>query len=266
MRRRRVVGQLVLRRVADDELRHDREVEHVGVAGTDRRGERRRLLARGGARERRAPDVGELAHQTVDERAELGALARLRVPPRLREEPRRQVPIAVDDVPVDLQRFARLHEHLGDGLVGAKPPRGDGPELGQRAGGAGGEHRAQLALEPQHLLAQAFAFEPARRDLAQQRAHDRRQRMRELRIRRRLRQHQRVVVAQARQVAVAGEHRRTQRADVDRRQAVAGALAGHVEDQLVLEFRGHVHCGLSWRGRVVLRRRAAARGLRPARS
>ena len=67
--------------------------------------------------------------------------------------------------------------------------------------------------------------------------------VRPVRFRGRLRQHEREVVAQTGKVAVAGEQRRTQGADVDRREAVAGALARHVKHQLVLEFRGHVHGG-----------------------
>src|SRR6185369_6462716 len=73
--------QLVLRGAARDQLRHDGEVEDVAMPGTDRGSERLRLLARSRARKRGAPDVGELAHQRVDQRTELAALLRLRVAP-----------------------------------------------------------------------------------------------------------------------------------------------------------------------------------------
>ena len=78
--------QLVLRGGARDELRHHREIEDVGVARADRCRERLRLLARGRARERGAPDVGQFAHQRIDQRSEPARLRRLRVARRLRNE------------------------------------------------------------------------------------------------------------------------------------------------------------------------------------
>ena len=115
------------------------------------------------------------------------------------------------------------------------------------------------------MLAQPLAFDAARGEQREQRGDDTRQRMDVLAAVRRFRQHQREVVAKPRQVAVAGEERRTQRADVDRREAVARAVAGHVEDALVLEFSCHVH-GMSL-VRVAAGLRLRGRGRpRPARS
>ena len=212
------------------------------MSRSDRRGERLRLLARGRAREGRAPDVGELAHQRVDQRAEFLSLARLRVPPRLRDEACGQRGVAIDHQAVLLECVAGLREHLADRLVRvhAELLRGARPELRQLARRTRRDHHAELALEPQHVLAHPLAFEPARGEIGDQRADDARQRM-DVVGAGRLRQHQRKIVAQSRKIAVSGEQRGAQRANVDRREAVAVALAGHVEDQLVLEFRDHVH-------------------------
>ncbi len=119
MRRRRAVRQLVLRRRARDELRHDGEIEDVGVRGTDRRGERFRLLAGRRARERRTANIRELAYQRVDQRPKRACLQRLRVTPRLCDEAHWEPRIAIDDFAVDRHRLAGLGQHLDDRLVGA---------------------------------------------------------------------------------------------------------------------------------------------------
>ncbi len=235
--------QLVLRRAPRNELRHDGKIEDIGVPAADRRRERRGLLARCRARERRAPDVGKLPDQRVDQRAELAPLLRLRVTPRLLDDALGQRRITVDELAIHRQRIARLRQHARDGLVGAGAHAlgRASPQLGQRPLLARGHQRAQLSLEPQHVLAQPFAVDAARRELGEKRRDHARQRMDVAAAGRRLRQHEREVVAQPRQVAVPGEERRPQGADIDRRETIARAIAGHVEDALILEFRRHVH-------------------------
>ena len=78
-------------------------------------------------------------------------------------------------------------------------------------------------------------------------------------------QHQREVVAQPRQVAVAGEQRRAQRPPSIGARPSPGALAGHVEDHLVLEFGGHVHGGSLLNARTYDQAARCSRARRPAR-
>ena len=100
------------------------------------------------------------------------ALAPLRVPPGVRDDARRQSRVAVDArSPSSLQRVAApARSTFADGLVGVgAEPRGgaaahSSDSVPRRAAAT---MRAELALEPQHVLAQALAFEPARRELLQ---------------------------------------------------------------------------------------------------
>ncbi len=215
------------------------------MRAADRRAQRIGLLACRGARKGRAPDVGQHAHELIGERPELLRLLRLRVAPRPHQITRGQLRIAPDDFAVDGQRFARLRQYLADRLVRfrAEPLGRRRPKRGQRSGLPCGQHAAHLALEPQDVLAQPFALQTARCELGQQAADHRGQRVHVLRAVARVGQHQREVVTQARKITIAGEQCRAQRAHIDRGQAVAGALAGHVKDHLVLEFCGHVHGG-----------------------
>ena len=69
--------------------------------------QRLRLLARLRVHERRAQDVGQLADQVVDERAERARLLAPALPPRAGDEARRQARVAVDQLAVDRQRTRR---------------------------------------------------------------------------------------------------------------------------------------------------------------
>ena len=111
-------------------------------------------------------------------------------------------------VAVELQRCAGLGQHLFGGsssLASRCVAAACGPELGQRARSHPRRAScADLALEPQHVLAQPLAFEAARRQVAQQPRRPRLDSERTTPVSRRLAdQHQREVVAQAGQVAVA---------------------------------------------------------------
>ena len=102
-------------------------------------------------------------------------LARLRVPPRLRDEACGQRGVAIDDLAVDCLSASPACASTLPTVSSASVPSlraATAQSSDSVAGRARGDHHAQLALEPQHVLAQALAFEPARGELGEQRADD----------------------------------------------------------------------------------------------
>ena len=249
-------GQLVLGRTAADEPRHHGEIEGVAVRAAQRRAQRLGALPRLGVDERGAQDVRQPDHQPLDGRPEALRFPLLRGPPHMVEDAGGHRGIAIDDLAVELQFFGEVGQHrLGRRVLGrSEPRRGGGPELGQRTARARGEECSQFALEAQHVLPQPLAFEPAWRDLLQDFVDDRGQRAQRARPGTAVDQHQRKVVAQPREVAVAREEGGTQRQAVDRVDAVALPPPGREEEVLLVISGGHVHCGSLSRVRDSIRR------------
>ena len=131
------------------------------------------------------------------------------------EHARRHRAIAIDDLAVELQLFGEVGQHgFGRRIVRRGEPRRGFVPRARRAlpRAPRGEQRAHFALEPQHVLAQPLAFEPVRRDLLQHLVDDRRERAQRAGAGTAVDQHQRKVVAQPREIAVAREERGPQSA------------------------------------------------------
>lgn len=260
--------QLVLGNVSGDQLRHGGEIEFVGVKSPDRGAQRLGSLARFRVRMGSTKDVGEFSLQAVEMAVEQRRLLRLDVPPGVDHEARGQALVAIDQGTVDPERLPGERKDLGHALVGiGSELRGClGPEFGQGSARAFGKPRAELALEPENVLAEPFALDAARRQRLEDVVHQDRERGRKAVRRAAVDQHQRKVVAKPREIPVPGELRRAHRDRVERHEALAGPPARHVEDLLVLEFGRHVHrfSPLLSLSRPVTRRRGSG-SRRPAR-
>ena len=159
-----------------------------------------------------------LIDQPVDERPERFGLALLRALPDVAQHARRHRPVAVDDLAVELQLLGDVREHaLGRRIAGRRKARRRlGPQLGEPSAGAARLQHADLALEPQHVLAQPLAVDAVRRDFLQHLVDHRGERTQRARSGTAVDEHQREVVAQARQVAIARKNRGPQAEAVDR--------------------------------------------------
>ena len=198
--------------------------------------------ARCRARERRAPDVGQLAHErrrrAGGTRGAFAHLRRARLQGRSAGAGRVS---AVDDVAVGSERVPacaapwRLRIAAARELAGrGRPPFGACPcaPRPSRAARARGAARFGAGSSPS----------PARRDVGQQSGSTSGQRVRVGAVGRGLRP----APADSRSAAATGRgSARAARAAWRRRTAPrpSPALAGHVETPTVPEFRGHVHCG-----------------------
>ena len=145
--------------------------------------------------------------------------------------------VAVDDDSVETHGLARVLQRIAQGRVasGGEPRHGGLPHLRQAARVAGGGRPTDVALDVQQLLAHRLAGRAGGRLVADQLVDQVGQRARERPARRGpFDQHQRKVVAQPRQVTVAGQQRRSQAQLADRLERRGGLAAGQVEGGLGL--------------------------------
>jgi hypothetical protein len=233
-------GQLVRARAPPDELRHHVEVEFVAAGRGDRDAQRLGALSRRGVDIGGAQDIRELHDERVDRPAKRAGLRGVRILPGMREETHRHARIAVDHVAIELERGRGVAQHLlGAAVRSLRGPGGrGGPQPGKRPRlTLGGEH-ADLALQPQRVLAQPLALEAPRRHLAQHFVDDGGEGARRRHALFAARENHREVVAQPGEVAIRREEGGAQAEAVDGVDALALRAAGGEEEPL---FARSVH-------------------------
>ena len=187
--------------------------------------------------------VGELEDQATDVGAEALRFLLLHRAPGVAHHVHRQRLAAVDHFAVDGERGTRALEGVLQGVVAARAEllRGAVPQRRQPAGGAGGHRRAELLLDAQQAVDDAGDVVVAGNRVGDAVDH-RGERLHAGALGAfAAHEHQRVVVAQLRKVAVAREQCRTQVELVDRVEPGGGPLAGEVKGDVFLELRFDVH-------------------------
>ena len=203
-------GQSARGQGAPEQRRERLEVDAV-VAPGERGAQGLRAAALVGARPVGGQDVAEPALQPLDAAAQRARLFLLERAPRMRHQAPGERFVAVGELAVHGERHGSV------------------PQPRELAAGAAGEHRAQLALAPQRLLACLLVAALERC------VHHARQPVQGAV----LRQHQGKVVAQRREVAVARQQRRSQLEGLERLRACGELLPGEVEGELRLEISVH---------------------------
>ena len=156
----------------------------------------------------RTQDIGQFHDQPVDLGAEFLRLLILQGLPGVPEQLERHRLIAVDDLAVALERGAQTAQAFLQRFVvlGADAGGGEVAKLRQRPGGAFGDQLADFALEPAGMFAHAFAVAVGG-DFLERAVEQSGKRLHRLSIAALADEHQREIVAQRREIAVAGEQR-----------------------------------------------------------
>ena len=191
----------------------------------------------------RTQDVGQFPDQFMDIGPETLRLAILQALPGVLEQTKRHRLVVADDIAVDLHRGTQAAQAVVQEIVAFRADGGDRevPHLRQRAGGAFGDQGPDFPLEPVGVLPQPFWV--AVRDVVERAIDQSGKRLHRLAAA--ADQHDREIIAQRREIAIAGEHGGLQIALGERVERAARDSAGEVKGDERLKFCLHVRFALT---------------------
>ena len=223
-----------------EEARHRAEVEQRGVQVPDRRLEAFRASAGIRAVEVRTENVRKLLRETGDDVAQTRCFRILHHAPRVGDKTLGQCGIAIDERSVDLEGGAGAAEAAAQRFVITCPEalRGRVPQCRKRPFDALGQQHPQLSLEAQHVPRHPLGVVTLGQIL-QEAIDDGGKRLNAVCAATVGDQHQRKVVTQRGEIAVAREQRGAQRERIDGLEAGGGALAREVKRNLRLKQGFH---------------------------
>jgi hypothetical protein len=193
----------------------------------------------------RAQDVGQFHDQLVDFGAEFLCLLILQGLPGVLKQPERHRLVAVDDLPVALQRGAQTAQAFLQQLVILCTNAGGAEiaKLRQRPGRTFRDQLADFPLEPAGMLSCAFSV-AVRRDFLERAIEQGGKRLHRLSVAPCANEHEWEIVAQRREIAVSGEKRRLQVTAGKRIALALGHSAREMKRDVRLKFYLHAEIAL----------------------